>query len=148
MKYLNEERFIVNSNDKDSRRKYNENYDRIFGEKTEPKKCTGYYDDGVMPTSCQNREGCGLKGCPAADFGNTYNNPSVEAVERGKAAFVEAWHEVDAAIGLQPAGVEIGHGCPLCADDGLICFIDRDERVFTCEAYDRTSRYHLFDDVV
>lgn len=118
MKYLNEERFIVNSNDKEARRKYNENYDRIFGEKQEPKHvdegaiehgegdeikmrlkmyttqpvvnavaqidcsdkecCTGFYDDGVGPTACQNRDGCGLVGCPANDFGNTTDNPSVE----------------------------------------------------------------------
>jgi len=36
MKYLNEERFIVNSNDREGRKNYNENYDRIFGEKPEP----------------------------------------------------------------------------------------------------------------
>lgn len=33
MKYITEERFIVTSNDKEARRKYAENYDRIFGEK-------------------------------------------------------------------------------------------------------------------
>lgn len=33
--------------------------------------CDGFYDDGVMPTRCQNREGCGRTGCPANDFGST-----------------------------------------------------------------------------
>lgn len=117
MKYLQEERFIVNSNDKQSLKNYADNYDRIFGE-PEPcrkrpgtediahtddcdgieckvklyanlivppeaqigpleKVCTGYYDDGIGPTACENREGCGLPGCPANDFGFT-PNPSVD----------------------------------------------------------------------
>lgn len=37
----------------------------------EYERCNGFYDDGVMPTRCQNREGCGRVGCPAADFGVT-----------------------------------------------------------------------------
>jgi hypothetical protein len=42
MKYLTEERFIVNSNDNEGRKKYLENYDRIFGEKQEePAHCAG-----------------------------------------------------------------------------------------------------------
>ncbi len=27
--------------------------------------CSGFYDDGVMPTPCTGREGCGRNGCPA-----------------------------------------------------------------------------------
>lgn len=68
-------------------KEYRDNWERIFGgENTEDpidapelRACTGFYDDGVMPTRCQNREGCGLAGCPAADFGNTFDNPSVTA---------------------------------------------------------------------
>lgn len=33
--------------------------------------CDGHYDDGITETRCQNREGCGRTGCPAADFGVT-----------------------------------------------------------------------------
>ena len=73
---------------------YRENWDRVFGECSkcsgtgcvidpdvdpttvetdlEYESCNGYYDDGVMPTCCQNREGCGRVGCPAADFGVTF----------------------------------------------------------------------------
>ena len=35
-KYLESERFIVNSNTKESIKNYADNYDRIFGEKAEP----------------------------------------------------------------------------------------------------------------
>ena len=38
--------------------------------------CNGYYDDGIMPTACENREGCGRTGCPAADFGYTHTASS------------------------------------------------------------------------
>lgn len=48
-------------------KEYRDNWDRIFG----GKPCDGFYDDGVMSTRCQNREGCGRKGCPAEDFGVT-----------------------------------------------------------------------------
>ena len=40
----------------------------------ERKKCNGMYDDGIADgnlSACCNREGCGLEGCPAADFGHT-----------------------------------------------------------------------------
>jgi hypothetical protein len=36
MKYLTEERFIVNSNDSEAHRKYLENYDKIFRSEPEP----------------------------------------------------------------------------------------------------------------
>lgn len=35
------------------------------------KICEGSYDDGFGSTTCDNREGCGLPGCPANDFGVT-----------------------------------------------------------------------------
>ena len=35
MKYLESERFLVTSNDNEGRKNYQENYDRIFGEKSE-----------------------------------------------------------------------------------------------------------------
>jgi hypothetical protein len=53
MKYLHEEKFIVNSNDNEGRKKYLENYDRIFGDKPEPEKvCTDCSADGELSCLC------------------------------------------------------------------------------------------------
>lgn len=52
MKYLTEERFIVNSNDKQSLKNYRDNYDRIFGKKDE---CSCPHQDANEPdhdTAC------------------------------------------------------------------------------------------------
>jgi hypothetical protein len=68
-KYLESERFLVTSNDKDARKRYNENYDRIFGEKTE------------------HVEGCIVPNCPGCDDGSperalTYECGCASAVVR------------------------------------------------------------------
>jgi hypothetical protein len=59
MKYLHEEKFIVNSNDNEGRKKYLENYDRIFGESEPCRKRPGT-DDIVHTDDCDGIE-CKLK---------------------------------------------------------------------------------------
>jgi hypothetical protein len=61
MKYLSEEKFIVNSNDNEGRKKYLENYDRIFGDKPEPEKvCTDCSADGELSCLCPDAKPIGF----------------------------------------------------------------------------------------
>lgn len=160
-KYLDEERFIVQSNTSEAQKNYRDNYDRIFGDKPvyDCDECadTGCVVDPDADPKTVQTEGDLLKPCNlcgATDhervtMANGMTLIGCSAVPQGM--FIP--EEVRVAAGpnvvlhIEPEGVDIGWLCPTCPPDGneeprRITGIDREEGYYECE----TKFAHQSDD--
>lgn len=112
MKYLTEERFIVQSSGKEAIKNYADNYDRIFGEAPKPCPLCGATDHEHIEAF-----GTTVQGCPAVP-----DNHAVMVDTDAIECRLTSWANIAPASPEAVISDVDGPACPGC---GVVMMIDR-----------------------